>query len=345
MLSIHPKSAKTLLCALFLSMAFSCTDQREVGPSQSLPDDAVNPTTEFEIYDSLANSNGTLLATMQIDRTIYTYNGDNAPVSQQLQSIYQYEYDEKQRLIRCLLKTNLHPQTRVTQLEYDPDGRIGKVKMNWSSYYNGLGKDLVWVVEKENAVWKIIPGVEHAPFFAPINPENDDYKNLIKLDAANQITQMSGTVNGFMSNHYSSLIYGHDKNIEKIIFSSVNRDGKLVHDSSLSKLEYTKYVRSPFKSHAFALAHHLTQNLGMSPSSDLFDFGANMPVKTYVYDVISEASASSRFGYQFAKGANVLHYDFVYRYNAKKLPVSAVKTYTYPGRPVEYVDSIRFQYK
>jgi len=336
---------KTFLYTLLLLTIFSCADQSDVTPSESLPDDGINPTTEFEIYDSLATISGTILKSMQINRTNYTYNGDYPRVSHQGTTIYEYEYDEKQRLVKCVFKGDRYPQTRITKLEYNSDGGIGRVTMNWYNFQNEPGKDIVWDIKKENAVSKIVPGIQYAPFFPPVNPDNDDYKNLIKLGAGNQIVQMSGTVNGFMSNFYSSLTYDSKKNIEEVVFSSVTKEGKQVHVPSLAKLEYTKYVRSPFKSHAFAIVHHLTERFGLSPQNELFDFGVNMPVKTYMNDITSETMPSTRFGYQFAKGTNVLHYDLVYRYNAKKLPTSVVKTYTYPGRPVEYVDSIRFHYQ
>ena len=84
---------------------------------------------------------------------------------------------------------------------------------------------------------------------------------------------------------------GSKKKIEKVIFSSVTKEGKQVHLPSLAKLEYTRYVRSPFNSHVFAIVHHLTERFGLSPQNELLDFGTNMPVKTYMYDITSETAA------------------------------------------------------
>jgi hypothetical protein len=326
----------TLLSASFLS----CQTQSDVTPES----DGINPTTAFEIYDSLAPVNGTILKNMQTVRTIYTYNGDYPAVTHQTKESFQYEYDDTKRLIKCVYEADRYPMTAITRLEYNPDGGISKVTMNWYNYENKPGKDMVWVLEKDKTGSKITPTGEYMPFFPPLNPDSDDYKNLVMLSSDNHILQMGGTINGFM-NYYSSLTYDSNKNIQKVIFSSVTREGKLAHESALAELEYTKYVRSPFNTHAFALVHHFTRHFGLSPSNELLDFGVNMPIKTYTHEFISEVSPSSRFGHQIRKGANDFHYDFVYQYNAKKLPISAVKRTGYPGMPVQYVDSIRFEYQ
>jgi hypothetical protein len=332
---------RVLVFPLFAACILSCSRSKDIPPSEITE---INPTTAFEIYDSLTSAEGTVIKNMQIDRTVYTYNGDYPPVSYKIKSVYSYEYDQKNRLVKCVYNADDYRRTRTTQLEYGLDGLISKVTMNWYTPQGTPGKDMVWFFRKENGVSKITPAGTSVPFFPPVNPANDDYKNLVMIGADNKIIQMGGTENGFMSN-YSSFSYDNENNIKQIIFSSVTTEGQQLHIPSLAELEYTKYVRSPFTSPSFALVHHFTQYSGFSPSSDMLDFGVNMPVKTYTHEIIREESPSSRFGYRYAKSDYDFHYDFVYRYNSKKFPVSAVKTAGYAGKQVAYVDSIHFQYQ
>lgn len=334
-------SARVLIFALFVVFVSSCSRSSDIPPSET---GGTNQTTEFEIYDPLASDQGTAIRNLQIDRTIYTYNGDYAPVTYKIKSAYNYEYDQKHRLAKCTFHADDYRRTRTTQLEYGQDGTISKVTMNWYTPEGTPGRDIVWIFRKENGVSKITPAGTSVPFFPPVNPANDDYKNLVMIGADNKIIQMGGTENGFMSN-YSSFSYDDENNIKQITFSSVNTQGQQLYIPSLAGIQYTKYVRSPFTSPSFALAHHFTQYFGFSSPGDILDFGVNMPVKIYAHEIVREETPSSRFGYRYGKGAYDLHYDFIYRYNSKKLPVSAVKRAGYAGKQVAYVDSIRFQYQ
>jgi hypothetical protein len=189
---------------------------------------------------------------------------------------------------------------------------------------------------------KIVPPAKRVPFSPPIDPSEDSYKYLAMINRQNQIVQMALSENGLVSAYYT-FSYDAKKNPVKVDFTYTDTNGSLAHLRDLAGIEQTKYVRSPFNNPMYALVNALIENFGVYPYWSR-EFGVNMPVKVSFAAASRGGGPSSRFGYEYYKMPSPLVLNFVYHYNAKKLPTTAVgERYFYQN--LANIDSVRFEYQ
>jgi hypothetical protein len=331
---------KILYFVLLFSITVSCKKNSEPVPAESLPDDGINPTTETEIFDSLATVTSSLVKSMRIRS--YYYSDSTYKLSEE--ESFHYEYDDQQRLALCTWQI-LGSNVKVTQaFTYNASGAPDKIAVRYYYLDGSLPPaDVLLRVENDGTFLKIVPPAARITFFPPVNPSEDSYKYLAMINKQNQIVQMARSNSGLLSGYYS-FAYDAKKNPVKMAFTFTDKSGQLVRTDDLLNITHTKYVRSPFNNPMFGLANELARIFGVHPHQWFREFGVNMPVKVSATYLSREENPSSRFGYHYNNIIAPLTFDFVYHYNTKKLPTLAVSTRGYKPSSVS-VDSARFEYQ